>query len=101
MINFKHWENDFGSTLISMAIDNDKKLIDKMKYNDDGTLSIIFSVGGVELDFNKVVDVIEENLDNFVSKKALALLLNKYDGLIEEISTIQKLLENQREKIKH
>ena len=101
MVDFKHWKNDFGSVLISIAIGNNEELIDKIKYNDDGTLTIIFSVGGIELDFNKVVDVIEINLDKFITEKASTLLLNKYDGLIEEINEIKQRLENQREKIKY
>lgn len=99
MTKFKHWEDDFGSALISTVIGEDKELIDKMEVNEDGTYSIIFSIGGAELDFNKVVSNIKNNLNNLITSKALLLLSNKYNGLLEEINIIQELLEKQRENI--
>lgn len=99
MTNYKYWKDEFGSALISMAVASNKELIEKIKYNEDGTLPIVFSVGEVELDFNKVVDMIENNLNNFINDKALSLLSNKYNNLTEEIDSVQKILESQRKKI--
>ena len=99
MVDFKHWENDFASSLISIAIDDDQDLLNRIKYNDDGTIPILFSVGGVELDFNKVVNTIETNLDKLVTEKALTIITDKYDELNKDINIIKSLLDKHKRQI--
>lgn len=94
--------------LVTTAIGKNHKLIDEMQKNEDGSYPVIFSVGGVELDFHRVAERIEQEVDRIENsineramEKAKELLNEKYDGLIEEIMEIQEKIETQKEKFKY
>lgn len=103
MINFKptHVKEDTRMWLICTVVGKDHDLIKKMKYNEDGTLPIFFSVGGVELDFNRVAERIETMFDEVVAKKAQELLDAKYNDLLNEIDDIQERIKEQRQRFKY
>lgn len=112
MINYKPKAKDIEFELISMEIGEDPDLVDKMERNEDGSLPIVFSVGGVELDFHKVAKMIDNRLnakitvDNIklnklVMDKAQSLLTEKYNDLINDIADIQDRIKNQKEKFQY
>lgn len=93
--------NSMEMWVICAAIGSNRDLIDKMKKNKDGSYPVVFSVGGVELDFNMVTKRIKEQLDEFVAEKAMTLLIKRYDGLLDDISDIQERLSNHKEMFKY
>lgn len=112
MMNYKPKAKDIEFELISMAIGEDPALVDKMRRNEDGGLPIIFSVGGVELDFHKVAKMIDNRLNakravdsikltNLVIDKAQSLLTEKYSDLINDIVDIQDRIKNQKDKFQY
>ncbi len=98
MIDYKPKYKDMEMWLICVAIDKDHKLIDKMQKNEDGSYPVVFSVGGVELDFSVVAKRIDEQISELVNNKAHALLYDQYEGLVGEIYEIQERLENQKKE---
>lgn len=99
MINYKPKHGDMEMWMICAAIGSNHELIDKMKKNDDRSYPIIFSVGGVELDFKRVAQRIDEEIASLVKNKAQNLLDEKYSNLIGEIYEIQERIENQKQKL--
>jgi hypothetical protein len=69
-----------------------------MEWNEDKTIDVHFTVGGVELDFNNVANRIEEIFDQAVTKKAQELLSAKYDGLLAELDDIKERISEQKNK---
>lgn len=97
MVNYKPKHGDMEIWLIVAAMGKDTKLIDKMKKNEDGSYPVIFSVGGVELDFNLVARRIDESINAMVADKAKSLLCESYGNLLDEINEIQERIESQKE----
>lgn len=112
MINYKPKAKEIEFELITMAIGEDPDLVDKMERNEDGSIPIVFSVGGVELDFHKVAKMIDNRLnakitvDNIklnklVMDEAQSLLTEKYNDLINDIVDIQGRIKNQKDKFQY
>lgn len=112
MINYKPKAKEIEFELITMAIGEDPDLVDKMERNEDGSIPIVFSVGGVELDFHKVSKMIDNRLntkitvDNIklnklVMDEAQSLLTEKYNDLINDIVDIQDRIKNQKDKFQY
>lgn len=99
MINYKPKHGDMEMWMICAAIGEKHKLIDKMEKNEDGSYPIIFSVGGIELDFSRVAKRVEEQISGLVRNRAEALLDEKYENLIGEIIDIQERIKNQKESL--
>ena len=97
MVNYKPKHGDMEMWMICVAIGENRKLIDKMTKNDDGSYPVIFSVGGVELDFKRVAQRVDEQIKELVEGKAQNLLEEKYENLIGEIYDIQERIKNQKE----
>lgn len=97
MINYKPKHGYMKMWMICAAIGSDHDLIDKMKKNDNGGYPVVFSVGGVELDFKRVAQRVDEEIASLVRNKAQSLLDEKYSNLIGEIYEIQERIENQKE----
>ena len=97
MVNYKPKRGDMEMWMICVAIGESHKLIDKMTKNDDGSYPVIFSVGGVELDFKRVAQRVDEQIKELVEGKAQNLLEEKYENLIGEIYDIQERIKNQKE----
>ena len=96
-----HIEEDVRMWIVCTAIGADRKLIDKMKKNEDGDYSIFFSVGGVELNFDNVAKRIEECFDEAVAKKAQELLDEKYNDLFDEIDDMRERIKEQKQRFKY
>lgn len=101
MSNFEPKHGSMEMWLVCVALGKNHKLIDEMHKNEDGTYPVIFSVGGVELDFSLVAKRIDEQISELVSNKANALLHERYDALINEVTEIQERLERQKERFKY
>ena len=76
------------------------ELVERMKKNEDGTYPVVFMVGGVELDWEKVINELSSQFDNLVDKRAQSLLNRKYLNLIDEIYDITDRIKNHKEKFK-
>lgn len=101
MTNYKPKHGDMEMWLIVVAMGKDTKLIDKMQKNEDGSYPVVFSVGGVELDFSLVARRIDEQISEMVTNKAKTLLCETYDDLLNGISEIQERIENQKERFRY
>lgn len=99
MVNYKPKHGDMEMWMICVAIGENHKLIDKMKKNDDGSYPVVFSVGGVELDFKRVAQRVDEQIKEFVEDEAQSLLEDKYGNLIGEIYDIQERIKDQKGKL--
>lgn len=103
MTNWKptHIEEDVRMWIVCTAIGADHDLIEKMTKNEDGSYSVFFSVGGVELNFDNVAKKIEKCFDDAVAKKAQELLDEKYDSLIGEIYDMQERIKEHKQRFKY
>ena len=99
MINYKPKHGDMEMWLICTAIGEKSELLDKMKKNEDGSYPIVFTVGGVEVDFTRVAKRIDEQINNLVEEKAKEFVAEKYESLFEELNDIQERLENQKNNL--
>jgi hypothetical protein len=94
--------NDFRVWLVSTCMAaTDKDKVDCMQHDGNGNYPVIFSVGGVELDFDAVAKGIEESLDAMVTEKAVQLLNNKYQGIIDDVMDIQERISEQKHLFKY
>lgn len=101
MVNYKPDRTDMGLWVICSAIGDDHEKAKQMKKNEDGTYPIVFSIGGVELDFDKVVKRLDEDLDRLVERKAQKLIDLRYEDLIKDIHDIQERLEYHKDRLKY
>lgn len=99
MVNYEPKHGDMEMWLICVAIGKNHELINEMKKNADESYPVIFSVGGVELDFKSVAQRIDEEIKELVESEAQSLLEEKYENLIGEIYDIQERIKNQKEKL--
>lgn len=103
MTNFipSHVNDDARMWVVCTAIGTDHDLIKEMKRNADGSYPVFFSVGGVELDFNKVAERIGKSFSEIVAKKAQELLDEKYNDLLNEIYDMQDRIKEQKQRFKY
>lgn len=101
MSNFKPEYGSMEMWLVCTAMGKEHKLIDKMQKNEDGTYPVVFSVGGVDLDFSLVAKRIDEQISELVTNKAKTLLYERYEDLLGEITDIQERLEEQKERFRY
>ena len=98
-MNWKPKHGDIEMWLICVAGETKREEMENMKPNPDGTFTVRFEVGGVELDFSTVAKRIEESINELVASKAQKLLDSRYDSLLNEIYDIQERLENQKKDL--
>ena len=98
-MNYKPKRGDMELWLICVATASDLEKSANMKHNSDGTYTVKFEVGGVDLDFSAVAKRIEDSIDFLVESKAQQLLDAKYGRLINEINNIQERLKDQKETL--
>ena len=99
MINYKPKRDSMEMWMIAAAIGEKHELINKMEKNEDGSYPIIFSVGGIELDFSRVAKRVDEEISELVKKQAEDLLDEKYGDLIRDIMDIQERIKYQKESL--
>lgn len=88
--------NDVKTWLICEAVSKDFDY-SKIEKNKDGSYPVFFSIGGVELDFNRVANRISE----MIERKAYNILNQKYSDLIYEIQDMQERINEHKEKFKY
>lgn len=98
MVNYNPKHGDMEMWMICAAIGEKHELIAKMKKNEDGSYPVVFSVGGIELDFNRVAKRVEEEISELVRNRAEELLDEKYGNLIGEIKDIQERIKKSEGK---
>lgn len=99
--NWKPKRGDIQMWLVCAAIGKDRNLIDKMEKDEAGNYPVLFSVGGVELDFNNVAKNLEKSLNELVANRAQELLDEKYEELIEELSDMQERIKELKSNFKY
>lgn len=99
MTNYKPKHGDMEMWMICAAIGEKHELIEKMEKNEDGSYPVVFSVGGIELDFSRVAKRVDEQISELVKSKAEALLDEKYSNLLKEIMDIQERIKDQKETL--
>ena len=99
MVNYTPKHGDMEMWMICVAIKGHHELIDKMEKNEDGSYPVVFSVGGVELDFCEVAKRVDEQISSMVEEKAKELLDDRYEELMGEIIDIQERIKHQKEKL--
>ena len=98
------FEPEHGSMemwLVCTCIGKNHELIDKMQKNEDGSYPVVFSVGGIELDFSLVAKRIDEQVSELVTNKANELLEERYGDLLGEIMDIQERIKEQKERFRY
>lgn len=92
-MELKNIKDDIVMWAVCSAIGSQHELIDKMNLkNIDGKTiaDIKFNVNGVDLDFRKVMEAIESNVDKMVGDKAKELIEENFEDLnktLEEFKT--------------
>ena len=92
---------------ICNAIGKDSELVNKiiearnleLKDGNDLLDEVVFTVNGVELDFNNFINSFATDWNKQVEKCAIELINQKYNGLLDSIYKIQEELDYQKEKI--
>jgi len=72
-----------------------------MTCEDDGCRDVKFSVGGVELDFEKVIKAIEQNFDIAIEERARKIVNEKFDNLLNIIDDVTERVSDQTEMFKY
>lgn len=98
-IKFEH--DTMAMWALCVAIGEEHYKIDEMEVDENGYREVVFNVGGVELDFEKVVNRMDNMFMDIVTEKAKELLSDKYIGLINELSELEISISNVRDRIEN
>lgn len=98
MVDYKLHNSNIGMWLLCEALSEKHDLTEEIKRNSDGSYPVKIEVGGVELDFLKVAQRIENSINNLAKIEAHNILSEKYKELIKDIYDIQNQSYHQREK---
>ena len=85
--------------VVCEAIGKNHDLIDKMQKNEDGSYPVVFTVGGVELDFNRLCERIDKATQELALEKAKQIVDKKYETVFEELEDIRERLEHQKKEL--
>lgn len=87
--------NDTLATkVISIAIGEEYNLINRMNLGENRPLEVQFIVNGVELDFSKVIRVMDDEYDRQVEIQAGRILLNKHRDILEKLGNVREYIED-------
>lgn len=84
-------------TLIQRIIDARNP---ELKDDNDPCEDVVFTINGIEVDFNNFIDTFSKQYNKIVELRANEILKEKYDKLIEPLVEIQEELEYQRDTIR-
>jgi hypothetical protein len=70
-----------------------------LKDGADAIDEIVFTVNGIELDFNNFINGFATEWNKQVEKCAIELINQKYNGLLDSIYSIQEELDYQKDRI--
>lgn len=83
-INFG--ESSIGFWVVCTALGADTQRINEMQTDEDGNFDVRLTCGGVELDFSKVCQRMDDVFSEAVEKRAGEMYLEEYDRRADEIS---------------
>lgn len=76
---------------------SETELIQKNSKTDNPkSYDIIFTVNGVELDFQKMINTLVEQYNMQVEKSAKKLLKDRFSSIIDDLDDIQERVDNQK-----
>lgn len=93
--------NDMAMFLITSAIGKERWKINDMRRNEDGTVDVKLTVGGVSIDFGKFVQRLSESYNKTLSTASAELLMSKFSGIIDTITDIQERIEANKQMFKY
>lgn len=96
MSDFKLNNNSMEMYLIRTAIGDNHELIHNMKKNEDGSYPVVFSVGGVELDFSLILEKITDYMIEATTDKIFFLLRERYNILTNILTDINDKIEKMK-----
>lgn len=85
--------------LVCTALGGNMELFHKMKKNEDGSYPVVLTVGGVELNFSRFCNRLDEEIQRLTMEKAKELVDTKYGTVFEELEEIRKRLEHQKKEL--
>ena len=68
----------------------------KTKHPYPKSYDIVFTVNGVELDFQKIINTLVEQYNIQVEKSAKKLLKDRFSSIIDDLDDIQERVDNQK-----
>lgn len=72
----------------------------ELKDGNDPCEDVVFTINGIEVDFNNFIDTFSKQYNKIVELRANEILKEKYDRLMEPLMEIQEELEYQRDAIR-
>ena len=78
-----------------------KQIIKNSKTDNPKSYDIIFTVNGVELDFEKIINALVEQYSLQVEKTAKKLLKDRFSSIIDGIDDIQERIDAQKDIFKY
>lgn len=99
-MNIDFNKNSLARTFFCLSVKNDFDDIDKLNFENDGVHDIIFTVDGIEFNFENIIDRIDNMFDGAVEKRANEILESKIDVNIEKVEEEFEKLRDRVENIR-
>jgi hypothetical protein len=77
------------------------KILNNSKTTHPKSYDVVFTVNGVELDFQKMINALVEQYSLQVEKTAKKLLKDRFSSIIDGIDDIQERIEAQKDIFKY
>jgi len=98
-IDITSMENKNVMWAVCHAVDGDGQTVQIMKNSktdNPKSYDIVFTVNGVELDFQKIINSLVEQYNIQVEKSAKKLLKDRFSSIIDDLDDIQERVDNQK-----
>ena len=83
------------------SISDTSKITKNSKTDNPKSYDIIFTVNGVELNFEKIINTLVEQYSMQVEKTAKKLLKDRFSSIIDDIDDIQERIDAQKDIFKY
>ena len=103
-IDITSMENKNVMWAVCHAVDsasNTNKIMKNSKTDNPKSYDIVFTVNGVELDFQKMINTLVEQYNMQVEKSAKMLLKNRFSSIIDDLDDIQERIDTQKDIFKY
>ena len=78
-----------------------EEIMKNSKTDNPKSYDIVFTVNGVELDFQKIINTLVEQYSMQVEKTAKKLLKDRFSSIIDDIDDIQERIDAQKDIFKY
>ena len=98
-IDITSMENKNVMWAVCHAVDGDgqtTQIMKNSKTDNPKSYDIVFTVNGVELDFQKIINTLVEQYNIQVEKSAKKLLKDRFSSIIDDLDDIQERIDNQK-----